>query len=215
MVLPRLSICQLWAAPLPMTPSTASMSRPARWPNATASDRPCTRPAIQIWFTILASCPAPLSPSRVTARAKAWATGWAAAKAAASPPHMTVSMPFCAPAWPPDTGASTNCRPSAAAAAFSSRATLAEAVVWSTKMVPACMPAKAPSAPSVTERRSSSLPTQQNTKSAPATASRGVFLKPFWPCAPGNSAHHATDFVAVRLYTVTLCPACARCPAMG
>jgi hypothetical protein len=29
------------------------------------------------------------------------------------------------------------------------------------------MPAKAPSAPSVTERRSSSLPTQQNTMSAP------------------------------------------------
>jgi hypothetical protein len=36
------------------------------------------------------------------------------------------------------------------------------------------MPAKAPSAPSVTERRSSSLPTQQNTMSAPCGASRGV-----------------------------------------
>ena len=57
--------------------------------------------------------------------------------------------------------------------------TLAEAVVWSTKIAPARMPARAPSAlrvpspwsaPSTTERRSSSLPTQQNTMSAPWAA---------------------------------------------
>jgi hypothetical protein len=36
------------------------------------------------------------------------------------------------------------------------------------------MPAKAPSAPSTTARRSSSLPTQAKTKSAPLAASRGV-----------------------------------------
>ncbi len=46
----------------------------------------------------------------------------------------------------------------------------AEAVVLSKKMVPLPMPAKAPSGPSTTERRSSSLPTQQNTISWPVAA---------------------------------------------
>jgi hypothetical protein len=36
------------------------------------------------------------------------------------------------------------------------------------------MPANAPSAPIVIERRSSSLPTQANTMSAPAAAAAGV-----------------------------------------
>jgi hypothetical protein len=111
------------------------------------------------------------------------------AKAVASPPHITVSWPFWAPAWPPETGASMNCRPRSSPAACSSRATSAEAVVWSAKMAPRPMPAKAPSGPRTTERRSSSLPTQLNTMSAPATASRGV--------------------------AVTRWPAVARWPAMG
>jgi hypothetical protein len=42
---------------------------------------------------------------------------------------MIVSWPFSAPAWPPDTGASTNQRPTARAAASISRATVAEVVV--------------------------------------------------------------------------------------
>ncbi len=99
---------------------------------------------MQIWLTILASWPAPESPSSVTAFAKAIATGCITAKGAASPPHITVSTPLTAPAWPPETGASTKCRPCAAAAACSSRATAAEAVVWSTNTAPAAMPAKAP-----------------------------------------------------------------------
>ena len=78
------------------------------------------------WFTILASWPAPGSPMRVTALAKFIATGFISSKAAASPPHITVSAPFTAPAWPPDTGASTKCRPRAFAAAKSSRATSAD-----------------------------------------------------------------------------------------
>ena len=131
-------------------------------------------------------------------------------------PHITVSWPFCAPAWPPETGASTNCRPRVRAARYSSRATSADAVVWSTKMAPGSMPANAPSAPSVTARRSSSLPTQQKTMSAPRAASRGVAACAwFWPPAPAYSAHQAIDLVAVRLYTVTWCPARARWPAMG
>jgi hypothetical protein len=56
------------------------------------------------------------------------------------------------------------------------------------------MPAKAPSAPSVTARRSSSLPTQAKTMSAPAEASRGVAA-----AAPPYSATQAAALAAVRL----------------
>ncbi|CFU03368.1 Uncharacterised protein [Bordetella pertussis] len=66
--------------------------------------------------------------------------------------------------------------------------------MWSTKTAPACMPAKAPSAPSTTLRRSSSLPTQQNTICAPAAASRGVAA-----ALPPNSAAQACALAAVRL----------------
>ncbi|MNS99975.1 hypothetical protein D3C72_1343920 [compost metagenome] len=149
-----------------------------------------------IWLTIFASWPAPLSPSSVTARAKASATGRIRSNTAASPPHITVSAPFCAPAWPPDTGASMKCRPRACAAFESSRATSAEAVVWSTSTAPGFMPARAPSSPSTTERRSSSLPTQQNTMSAPAAASRGVGA---WRPGAPNSATQACDLAGVRL----------------
>ena len=56
-------------------------------------------------------------------------TGLARSNAAGSPPHMMVSVPFSAPACPPETGASTNCLPWSLAAASSSRAMSAEAVV--------------------------------------------------------------------------------------
>jgi hypothetical protein len=59
----------------------------------------------------------------------------AALSKASSPPHMTVKTPFSAPAWPPDTGASIKPQPFAAAAC-SSRATSAEAVVLSMKIAP-------------------------------------------------------------------------------
>ena len=193
-VVPRLSICQLCAAPLPMTCSTSFMSSPAAWPKAIASDSPCTRPAIEIWLTILASCPEPLGPTSVTARPKAIATGCARANGSASPPHITVSMPLTAPAWPPDTGASMKCRPRCLAAACSSRATSAEAVVSSKKIASLPMPAKAPSAPSATLRRSSSLPTQAKTICASRAASRGVAaMRP-----PYSSAQRSAFFI-VRL----------------
>jgi hypothetical protein len=56
------------------------------------------------------------------------------------------------------------------------------------------MPAKAPSGPSATERRSSSLPTQQNTSSRPPAASRGVAA-----AVPLNSPHQACALAALRL----------------
>ena len=87
-----------------------------------------------------------------------------------------------------------NARPSALPAAASWRATSAEAVVWSTKIAPDFMPAKAPCSPSTTERRSLSLPTQQKTMSAPAAASFGVGALA-WP----YSSTHWADLAAERL----------------
>ena len=110
------------------------------------------------------------------------------------PPHITVSTPFSAPACPPDTGASMNLKPALVAAASSSRATSAEAVVWSTKIAPFFMPAKAPSAPIVTARRSLSLPTQHITKSWPSAAAFGVAA-----VLPPNLSAHSLALAPVRL----------------
>jgi len=64
--------------------------------------------------------------------------------------------------------------PFPAAAAATSRATIAEVVVWSTSTAPGFMPASTPVSPWTTDLTSSSLPTQVNTKSAPAAAAAGV-----------------------------------------
>src|SRR6266702_8294119 len=124
---------------------------------------------------------------------------------------MTVKTPFSAPAWPPETGASTNSKPSLVAAASRSRATSADAVVWSTKVAPFFVPANAPSAPSVIARRSLSLPTQAMTKSWPSAAAFGVAA-----VLPPNFSAHVLALAAVRLNTVTSWPPFfTRCPAMG
>ena len=107
---------------------------------------------------------------------------------------MMVSAPFSAPACPPDTGASSTPMPPAAPAAASSRAIFADTVVWSTNSAPGAIAANAPSGPSVTCRRSSSLPTHASTTAVPAAASAGVAAR-LPPCA----ATHASAFAAVRL----------------
>src|SRR5882672_1851767 len=211
MVLPRFSICQDWAAPLEITSSTSLASRPALSAKFRPSESPWTRPAMQIWLTILVSCPAPEGPSSVTALAKWAITGFARSKAVDSPPTITVSWPFSAPACPPDTGASRNSKPRFFASAASSRATFAEAVVWSTKIVPFPIFWKAPFGPSVTSRKSGSSPTQENTISAPSAALAGVSAR-----RPLCFATQASALARLRLYTVTSCPPRAtRCPAMG
>jgi hypothetical protein len=102
---------------------------------------------MQIWFTILVSCPAPGPPMSAASLAYTSITGFALAKASGSPPHMMPSWPFCAPAWPPDTGASMKPIPFSFALAWTSRATTADAVVWSTRIAPFFMPASAPLSP--------------------------------------------------------------------
>jgi hypothetical protein len=88
-----------------------STSRPAFCAKLRPSASPCTTPAMQIWFTILASCPEPEAPRSVQARAYAAITFSARANGPSSPPHITVSTPFSAPAWPPETGASMKSKP--------------------------------------------------------------------------------------------------------
>ena len=44
------------------------MGKPARVPKLMPSDSPWSKPAMQIWFTILVSWPEPTGPTRVTAR---------------------------------------------------------------------------------------------------------------------------------------------------
>jgi hypothetical protein len=51
-----------------------------------------------------------------------------------------------------------------------SRASAAELVVWSIRILPGDIAASAPVLPSTTSRTWSSLPTQQNTNSAPRAA---------------------------------------------
>ena len=87
-----------------------------------------------------------------------------------------------------------NLKPALVAAASSSRATSAEAVVWSTKVAPFFMPANAPSAPIATARRSLSLPTQHITKSWPSAAAFGVAA-----VLPPNLSAHSFALAAVRL----------------
>src|SRR6266852_3795831 len=125
-------------------------------------------------------------------------TGRARSNAGLSPPHITVSLPFSAPACPPETGASMKSTPFAFAAWYTLRAASAEAVVWSTSTAPFFMPASAPSLPSATSSRSLSLPTISITKSASFAAAAGVGAD--WP--PCLSTH-ACALAPVRLYTTT------------
>ena len=105
-----------------------------------------------------------------------------------------VDAPVSAPAWPPETGASTKSKPRLLASAYSSRAISADAVVWSTTIAPLAVPAKTPSLPSMTSRRSWSLPTQAMMKSCPSAACFGVgaLLPPCW-------ATHFSALAEVRL----------------
>jgi hypothetical protein len=125
-------------------------------------------------------------------------TGFARSNGAGSPPHITVSLPFSAPAWPPETGASMKSTPFSFAIANTLRATSAEAVVWSTRMAPFFMPASTPSLPVVTARTSSSLPTIVMTKSASFAAAAGVGAD-----LPPCFFAHSSALAPVRLYTVT------------
>jgi len=114
--------------------------------------------------------------------------------ASSADPHITVSTPFSAPDWPPETGASTNATPCTAHEVAMSVASSALVVVWSTTTSPSRAPSRTPPSPRITWRTSSSLPTQRNTTSLTAATSAGVGA-----ALPPWAATHSSAFAEVRL----------------
>ena len=133
--------------------------------------------------------------------------GCALSKCAASPPHMTVSCPFAAPASPPEIGASRNPIPAAAHCAPTCFAQPSDAVVWSTSTAPAFIAGIAFPA---TARTSASCPTHIMTKSAPETADSTLAQ-----AVPLYIASQRFVTASVRFHTETSCPAATKCPAIG
>jgi hypothetical protein len=123
---------------------------------------------MQIWLTILASWPAPLAPISVTAR-EGQGHRLHPVEGAASPPHITVSV--CAPACRRHRRVDEVQAARAAAASSSRHVGRGGGVVDEDGARP-CRPRRRLA--QATPRRSSSLPTQQKTKSAPAAASAGA-----------------------------------------
>ena len=222
MVLPRLSICQLCAAPLPITSSTCSCPARPVWPKAMAFAQALHQAGNADLVHHFGQLAGAAVAQQREGLENACATGSAASNALWSPPHITVSKPFWAPAWPPDTGASTNCSALCRAAACNSRATLAEAVVWSTKIAPLAMPAKAPSSPrlpspwsSPASRRAGHRHCRHSKTRSLRPARRRAVWRRWRSPRSGKLWSHAADLAALRLYTVTWWPARARWPAMG
>lgn len=118
---------------------------------------------------ILAACPAPASPQWNTFLPIAFSSGSARSKAASAPPAMNVSVPAFAPPVPPETGASTDRQPRAAARAWALRALSTSTVEESISSVPAGSASTSCVQTSTTCRPAGSMVT---TTSAPSAASR-------------------------------------------
>ena len=102
----------------------------------------------------------------------------------------------------PDTGASTNQRPSALACPAAAQASRAEVVVWSTTTPSSAIAGRTSSS---TSRTSLSLPTHRATTSHPRAASAAVAAaRPPW------ASVQRCAFSGERLNTETSCPALAR-----
>ena len=116
-VLPRFSICHDCAAPLLITSSTRFGIEPRALREVDALGQRLHESGDADLVDHLRQlarrrCRPSASPRARSARAPASAF----AKTSASPPTMIVSLPFSAPAWPPDTGASRKSTPRAFAA---------------------------------------------------------------------------------------------------
>jgi hypothetical protein len=95
----------------------------------------------------------------------------AAAKSSAVPPTMIDRAAFTAPAWPPDTGASTSRRPRSVASRLSSAVTSGRMLEKSITRVPGLAVSKTPPSPVSTAWTSGESGTMTATTSASATAS--------------------------------------------
>ena len=93
---------------------------------------------------IFAAWPLPEGPAWITVLPIASSSGLAHVNAASAPPTMNVSVPACAPATPPDTGASSIARPLPCAAAATSRALSTSMVEQSISNVVDCTASSTP-----------------------------------------------------------------------
>ena len=154
------------------------------WRNGCLPTRPCTSPAMQIWLTILASWPGAGGAQQVARRARRPRSPARRARTApASPPHITVSTPFSAPAWPPETGASMKSKPRFFGRGVQLARDLGRGggVVDEDRALAPCRRRRRPCRAS-TSRRSLSLPTQHMTKSWPC----GGLASASWRALPPN-----------------------------
>jgi hypothetical protein len=177
-VLPRLSSCQLWAAPLPMTSSTSFMSSPARLAEGDGFRQALHQPGDADLVDHLGQLagPAVAHPRDGAWRRPSPPASWRRT-AAASPPHITVSSAVdgTRPARPiPARRRSARSLSAAASACQLSRHRGRRRGVVdedSARLHARQRRRGRPAPPSAGRRR---CRRRQNTKSAPAAASAGV-----------------------------------------
>jgi hypothetical protein len=164
-------------------------------------------PATTSWLAALTVCPAPAGPTWTIVVPSASSTGWAAATSSSDPPTMMESVPSTAPRSPPETGASSTRKPSAATAM--ARAVCGLIVLMSMTSVPGAALARTPSGPSSTDSTSGESGSIVITASAPATASATL------PAARPPAAVSRSRPGRLRVCPATSNPALTRLAAMG
>src|SRR5262245_1420712 len=200
----------LLAANPPISASrTFAGSTPFTAAKSIASATPWTLTTCATWLQSLVTCPAPCPPIWRTCLPSRASSGFTRAKTSGRPPTMIARVAACAPAGPPETGASRCSRSRALSFAAISRVATGDTVAMSTTTVPGRAPSTMPSAPSATPSLSAVAVTIVKTTSALAATSAGDAQR----FAPAST----WGFVASlrRAHTASECPARRRCIAMG
>src|SRR5439155_364087 len=126
-----------------------------------------------------------------------------------SPPQKIVSVPFCAPSLPPDTGASTRATPCSASRAAKSRVADGAIVEQSMTSWPSRAPSAAPLGPNRTASTSGVSDTQTTTASVAVATAAGLSAR----VTPRSSSSGPRP--GLRFQAVTVKPARARLPAIA
>ena len=163
-------------------------------------------------FTALSASPVPTTPQCTIFWPKHASTGRARSSTTGSPPTITVSVPFSAPATPPLTGASRKSTPAAARRAAIRREPAGSPEVQSTTTDPFVRPAISPSSPSRIDSTSADVGKQVTTTVAPVAASLGDAAAR--TLAPADAAN-AAAFAPVRFQTASSISGLTRCRAIG
>ena len=167
------------------------LSRPSFAPSTRASAREAMFAPSSMLLTIFIASPMPVPPMRMMRLPMASRTGLAFSKVSSSAPHIMVSVPFCAPMVPPETGASMYFTP-CSAAIF--------AIFWvvpgatedmSTMMVPGLQWARTPLGPHITASTIAPLGSMVKPMSMLAATSR-LSLQPMAPSATFCSTRAGT-----------------------